>query len=94
MYWLCYNKIVPKMQQKGGVKIYKCRQCHKIQETPLRRRDGFDNEIYGCCRYCGGNVSESEDRCRCCGRELFAGEKAYEVGTEIYCGSCVTEIIV
>lgn len=80
------------MQRKERRNIFKCNLCEEKQETPLRRRDGFDGEIYESCRYCGGDVSEGVERCQNCGTELFLNEKAYEIGESVYCCGCVTEV--
>lgn len=47
------------------------------------------------CTECeSDNLSKSDVKCKCCGTWLFDGEDAYQIGDDLYCKKCVTEVTV
>ncbi|MBP3857409.1 MAG: hypothetical protein IK990_17540 [Ruminiclostridium sp.] len=74
--------------------MYKCNNCGKTGDTPDRPYD-TDGSRYAECAYCGSeNIIGSRYVCGVCGKPLFDGESAYEAGELLFCGDCLTEVLV
>lgn len=63
-------------------------------EMPALVYDEYDDDIYKRCAYCGGSLEKQEVSCKFCGNTIFSGEKATEIGGDIYCKNCTAEVIV
>lgn len=74
--------------------MYQCIQCEMRTEMPALVYDEYDNDIYRKCAYCGGSLEKQDVTCKSCGNIIFSGEKAIEIGDDIYCKNCTAEVIV
>ena len=79
-------------------RIYKCNRCGNLMTNPAIKRydiSEYDSDEDMLCTECeSDDLSRSDVKCRCCNTWLFDGEDAYQIGDDLYCKKCVTEVMV
>ena len=75
--------------------MVECENCREITEKPKKRFDYNEGDYYPVCGLCGSErIRISEDNCSACGRALFSGDLAYETEKQLFCGSCIKEVMI
>lgn len=75
--------------------MVQCEKCREISERPKLRFDSDEGEYYQVCGCCGSDrIIISEDSCCACGKALYPGDIAYETEKELFCNSCIREVMI
>ncbi len=75
--------------------MVQCENCREITEKPKLRFDCGEGDYYRVCGCCGSDrIKVSEDSCSACGKAIFPGELAYETEKELFCSTCIREVMV